>query len=191
LDYKQPPFYHFSKDSITLAKHAASVSIDRLDKIRVLDLCAGCGVIGLEFDKLINISCIVDFLELQPEFIPYLKSNIYSFGTKKSKIINRSFVDLNLDINFEKRYDIVLCNPPYFDTKSGRPSKNSLKYTCRFFSTGSFDELLRSVKYILKDDGKVFVLVRTDMKDRIESIKKIFSRFELKRVKDDLVLLII
>ncbi|MGL6035003.1 MAG: hypothetical protein ACRC0N_08060, partial [Acinetobacter johnsonii] len=49
-NYKQPDEYRFSLDSIHLARFVASqlASHSELGSLRVLDLCAGCGVIGIE-----------------------------------------------------------------------------------------------------------------------------------------------
>ncbi|GEM_PF-3083971 len=172
LDYCQPDFYRFSQDSIILAKHAA-MAISAVTN--VMDLCAGCGVVGLEFFRKSNHAkpFTIDFVELQPEFAPYLRSNIANFGESKFSIINRSFVELG--VNFYSKYDLVLCNPPYFESGSGKRSDNILKDNCRFFADGSFEKLLQKIVELLNNDGSVFMVIRADVAGRIALIKRYFS----------------
>ena len=68
LDYKQPEFYHFSRDSIELAHYAAKYFYNKKN-LSVLDLGCGSGVVGIEF-CLHHVSVgSIDFIEKQREKI--------------------------------------------------------------------------------------------------------------------------
>ena len=56
FNYQQPNEYHFSHDSVFLARKAFEyVQSNYTSYDQVLDLCAGCGVVGLDF--FFHISC--------------------------------------------------------------------------------------------------------------------------------------
>ena len=65
--YAQPGEYHFSMDSIHLAESVAKhlQSREDLASLRVLDLCAGCGVIGIELSWYLPLLKKIDFVEIQ------------------------------------------------------------------------------------------------------------------------------
>ncbi|HAU1291084.1 TPA: SAM-dependent methyltransferase, partial [Legionella pneumophila] len=66
-NYKQPDEYHFSLDSIHLAKFVAKQlkPYRDLGSLRVLDLCAGCGIIGIELSWHLQAIRQIDFIEIQ------------------------------------------------------------------------------------------------------------------------------
>lgn len=47
--YSQPSDYHFSHDSVFLAREIFERHSDQLAKgnVQILDLCAGCGIVGM------------------------------------------------------------------------------------------------------------------------------------------------
>jgi tRNA1Val (adenine37-N6)-methyltransferase len=144
--YKQPKFYRFNEDSVMLSKFAA-----RFIKsgIRVLDLCAGSGVIGIEMSRNSSSNFEMDFLELQTEFIPSLKENIKNFEIVDARIFNCSLSDFQPDND----YDLVVCNPPYFVRGSGRPSPDCNRQIARTFEVDSIRELFIKVRQCLSESG--------------------------------------
>lgn len=77
-NYKQPDEYHFSLDSIHLAKFVAKQlkPYRDLGSLRVLDLCAGCGVIGIELSWHLQAIRQIDFIEIQDIYTEYFYQNI-------------------------------------------------------------------------------------------------------------------
>ena len=69
-EYKQPSFYHFNEDSILLVKEALKLE-EGIES--VLDLCAGCGVIGVEYAISNSKIKRLSFVELQKQFIKYIE----------------------------------------------------------------------------------------------------------------------
>lgn len=77
-NYKQPNEYRFSLDSIQLAKFVATQIASNADlgSMRILDLCAGCGVIGMELSWHLNAVRQIDFIEVQDVYTDYFYQNI-------------------------------------------------------------------------------------------------------------------
>ncbi len=143
-DYKQPSFYHFDEDSTSLAKIASK---EYPNAKKVLDLCAGSGVVGLEYCLNNNVK-IIHFNELQVQFEEILLSNIELVNSVESKVIIDDFRKASLE-----SYDLILCNPPYFKKGDGRVSSDSQKQVCRTFETGSSVELIQTILKSLNPGG--------------------------------------
>lgn len=82
-------------------------------KIRVLDLCAGSGCIGIAIAKMRKNVC-VDSVELYDEAYTYLVRNIGLNGCDNVTAVKADA------LTFCGKYDIVVSNPPYvrFDERS-------------------------------------------------------------------------
>lgn len=179
-DYQQPDFYHFSRDSITLAKFLIKeCSLDETSEL--LEIGAGCGVVTCEFLKHAkSIPKSVTLIELQEAFVPYLEKNLNSSfeGEKeKFKIINQNVFDWFKSDALNPC--LIYFNPPYFFKEDSRPSESTLKDTCRRISKDDFRKLLLSSKEILKPGGEVvFCHRRQDLEEVLNldfSMKKYSS----------------
>jgi tRNA1Val (adenine37-N6)-methyltransferase len=75
--YSQPSEYRFSMDSVEMAFRLGMESRERqlARPLRVLDLCAGCGVLGFEFHFFERRIEFVDFVEVQEEYLPHFAHN--------------------------------------------------------------------------------------------------------------------
>ena len=175
-DYFQPNFYHFSQDSILLAKLAAKELGDLPGNSWCLDIGAGCGVVGLEIIKALDKNINFDFLELQSEFRPFFSKNLDFIGERRKfcNFLNfdfRSFPDT-------RKYSVIVCNPPYFVLGSGMLGNDIRRNKCRFFMEGSYKELFIFLKSRLNPNGKAFILLRGIEKKYIETFEK-FWKFEI------------
>ncbi len=161
--YKQPDAYHFSLDSIHLAEYVAKhmQSHPDLNTLRVLDLCAGCGVIGLELSWYLRELRQFDFVEVQEIYTPYFKQNV--------AMVNRSELQLRWHlVNYEtliqadwtEKFDLIISNPPYFHPNHGMLSPSEFKNRCRFFLDASFTHYIQAIVNTLADQGQAFVLLR-------------------------------
>lgn len=163
LTYAQPEAYRFSHDSVFLARRVFELERDRIGEIdRVLDLCAGCGIVGLDFlfhcrKELGQWPTQCDFLEIQEEYEPFFEANRRLFGEPAPKLewIKGSYADAG-----EPQYDLILCNPPYFRPGQGKLSPDSFKNRCRFFLDAGPEKLWSGIRSRLKPGGRAYVLVR-------------------------------
>lgn len=158
-DYCSPSFYAFSEDSITLSKVAIADCEKNQKHGLVLDLGAGCGVVGIEFVKGAKDSSLwrLTCCEKQNEFAPYLKKNLSSH-----KIIAEYQFTSFQNFSSKVLYDVILFNPPYFDEKKGRSVKDLNRHSCRFFSKDFFSDLVLFINEKLAVNGYFYFLYRSD-----------------------------
>ncbi len=163
--YSQPDAYRFSHDSVFLARAVFDrVAGQVTEKYKVLDLCAGCGIVGLDFlfhckEELGFTPATCDFIEVQDEYAKHFRENRRRLGEVKCEL---KFLAINysaLGAQAEK-YDLVICNPPYFRVGQGKLSASKFKNRCRFFMDSDFSTLLKSIAYSLKPTGEAYVLLR-------------------------------
>lgn len=176
--YNQPDDYHFCLDSVIFAKFVAE-RIAHADRLRVLDVCAGCGVIGLEIAHHQPWIEQIDFLEKQNVFRDYFEANRQQsgFADRDFRFINGDFRDLTRD-SYREMYDLIVANPPYFLRGEGRLSPSDLRNQCRFFLDGSLEELCLGLVNTLRPRGHAFLLVKDGCRhgrDSVQSIRKIVS----------------
>ena len=167
-EYYQPDFYHFCENTIKLADEASKLlsSMKDFPDVRVLDLCSGCGVVGMEILARLSRPVRVDFLELQVEFNQYFKRNLSMFPKEyvsNMKLINGNFTDKNLLAEMKGRYDLVVSNPPFYLSDKARLGTNEKKNICRFFIRGLPPQFWEFCFMALKDDGNCLVLTKDDV----------------------------
>ncbi len=172
FQYSQPTEYHFSHDSVFLAQFVCDWFIKNTNtKInQMADVCAGCGIIGMDLLFHLNQHQIpmpkgIDFIEIQ---------NIYESHFEKNKIellnhinlmnlnwVCENYANLNSNDNFKSKYDLIVCNPPYFKPNQGKLSPSEFKNRCRFFIDSDFVNLIKFIKHALTSNGCAFILLRS------------------------------
>lgn len=162
--YAQPDFYHFSLDSIYLAEFVAAQLAQRADlsTLNVLDLCAGCGVIGLELSWHLPALRKIDFLEVQSIYTPYFQKNVQQVNRKELQL---NWFVLNYDSlhtdSWKNKYDIIISNPPYFHPHHGTLSPSIEKNRCRFFIDSNFENYILAIVNSLSANGEAYILLRS------------------------------
>lgn len=79
------------------------------DSMRILDLCAGSGCIGITLAKEFSTAEVL-MIEKYAEAISYAEKNINSNSADNAKI---SSGDIFLKSGAEEKYDLIVSNPPY------------------------------------------------------------------------------
>ena len=165
-DYFQPKEYRFSLDSVFLAQKIANEYFNHPEKskLKVLDLCAGCGIIGLELALHLQTIPSIDFLEVQSLYQNYFNQNVSMIfpdvPKERLRFLNFNYDVLLTETNLKAQYDLIVCNPPYFFLGEGLLSPNEFKNRCRFFIDSSFENLIHACVSALNEDGKAFILLR-------------------------------
>jgi release factor glutamine methyltransferase len=94
--------------------------------LKVLDLCAGSGCIGVAVAKA-TPKAFVDFIELEVEHVETIKKNCQNSQLDKSKLnIWQGNLFAVQEIDTVGKYDFILTNPPYIDPEVDR-TENSVK----------------------------------------------------------------
>ena len=167
FEYSQPAEYHFSHDSVFLARRVfETLNPAMVPSLRGLDLCAGCGIVGLDLiyhsKKAWGVTpASFDFFEVQEIYQPHFVENL-SRGEINAASVH--FVAENYSRLLEQKhsfvYDLIVCNPPYFRQGQGKLSPSEFKSRCRFFIDSDFTTLLLAIKASLSERGVAYVLLR-------------------------------
>lgn len=169
-------WFSFSLDSVLLANF---VKVN--NKMKIIDFCTGNAPIPL-FLSTKTKSKIIG-VELQPE--------IFELANKSVKINNleEKIEILNMDVNnlstkFETdTFDLITCNPPYFRVKEdSNTNDDNIKAIARHELSLTLDNIFKIAKKILKNNGKIAMVHRTDrLIDIICSMKQ--NNIEPKRIR--------
>ncbi len=172
--YSQPEEYHFSHDSVFLAQFVFDWLQKNLNQEtnQIADLCAGCGIIGMDLlfhlnENKINLPILTDFIEVQNIYESHFvknKNELYKNINQKNmdlNFVNSNYEALANDNNFKSKYDLIVCNPPYFKVGQGKLSPSEFKNRCRFYIDSDFINLLKFIKHSLAGSGIAFVLLRS------------------------------
>ncbi len=155
-EYSQPDFYRFNSDSLALVEwiiqrgHSYS---------KVLDLGAGCGILGIELAQKSYVERIT-FVEIQKEYEDFLLQNIKNHLTP-SHLIEvkwKSFKDVLLD----EEYDLIVCNPPYYLPGHGQQSSNLQRMIARAFINDSWYDLFYLVERYLTLRGRAYFVIKNN-----------------------------
>lgn len=180
-NYSQPEEYRFSLDSVEMAWEVAMHFKERIAednkkrklspsdffknqmrRWRVLDLCAGCGVIGFEMNFHLPELRQIDFVEVQGVYKSHFEQNKAKVQNEgEFEFLTMNYSEISQKEDFSEKYQLILCNPPYFQVEQGRLSPSEFKNRCRFFIDSTFEKLVEAIVYSLAQDGEAYLLVRS------------------------------
>lgn len=192
-DYFQPEEYRFSLDSVFLAQKVAQMIKSGPSELQVLDLCAGCGIIGLELSLFSEHNLRIDFLEVQNIYRPFFEKNVEMiYPDTPDKFSNYRFLEINYqqlldDTTFHNHYDLIVCNPPYFFKGEGLLSPSDFKNRCRFFLDSDFLTLIKAIDCSLRPGASAFLLVRSGVhhgRTPLEDINIILDKRSTAKIVD-------
>jgi len=170
-------YFNFSLDSVLLPNFCV---VNKSTK-NILDLCTGNAPIPLILSTMTSSKIIG--VEIQ--------KNIYDLAIESVKINNldKQIEIINedackIDKIFETdSFDLITCNPPYFKlNKNSILNDNSVKSIARHEIKISIDDIMKLSKKLLKNNGSLCIIHRTDrLMDIITSMKN--NNIEPKRIR--------
>jgi len=138
LLYQPESGYCFNSDSIFLYDF-----INRFKpKGRVLDVGAGCGIVGLLVAR-DNKEVVLEAVEKQAAFVHYATTN-----ARVNKIPYKLYESDFLDFVCEQKYDYVISNPPFYP-EGVQKSQNKMLFHARYNVNLPLDAFFKKVSQIL------------------------------------------
>lgn len=166
------PGFRFGCDSVILAYFANMKS-----KWVVADAGSGSGVIAAICAKIYGAN--VTAIELQQMMFQYLQKTVALCNlSHKITAVNSNIADFRTS----KRFDAVICNPPYRKLNTGRVSISEEERIARFDSEMNLEILADFCRKNLKHGGKLFFSYDADMfADAVSICRK--ENMEPKRIR--------
>lgn len=155
---QSPSVFSFSLDAILLADFA---QVPKHHKGKIVDLCAGNGVIGLILSQKTKSPIIG--IELQERLANMAERSIQMNHLEPQvSVINGAIGDATDWIKHDS-VDVVTCNPPYFAAteKSTRNPNRHLAIARHELHT-NLDEVMKVTSGLLKMNGKAYFVHRPD-----------------------------
>lgn len=152
--FQDDRYFKFSIDSILLAEF-----VKFKEGNRILDLCTGNAPIPLILiTKCQNL--YIDAIEIQPAIFDLAKKSIkYNDLEKSINVINEDAKKYT----GEEKYDIVVCNPPYFKvTDTSLKNVDPIKQIARHEMAITLEEIIFTAKKNLKETGTLYLVHRVD-----------------------------
>nr|WP_035426167.1 tRNA1(Val) (adenine(37)-N6)-methyltransferase [Halalkalibacterium ligniniphilum] len=174
---QSPHVFSFSIDAVLLARF---VHVP-IQKGAMLDLCSGNGIIPLILSERSKASIIG--VEIQERLYDMAERN--ALLNKKTEQISFVHSDLNALPNSIKgiTYDVVTCNPPYFETVTEKEKNQNLHLAiARHEMYCTLEDVIRVSSQLVKDKGKVALVHRPE---RLASMMTLMRHYKIepKRVQ--------
>ena len=132
---------------------------------RVLDLGAGCGVVGLKL-ALDHPNFFGFGLDLCPDMLCHARENARRLGVDDRYVLLQGNVCEPLGL-LPECMDMVLCNPPYRDPIRGRTCPDQAKTQARFESRAAIRDFARAAAYLLRNRKSCFFIHLAERVDEL------------------------
>ena len=154
--YQDDELYRFTSDAVVLTKFASNRKGDV-----VADFCSGSGIVGLHYYALNPSVKSVDLIEIQKELACLSKKSVEINGLEdKFNVINKPIQELSNEYN--GKYSLILCNPPYKKANSGEINGNQKIAMCRHEVTVTQKDICLVAYKKLKHGGRLCICQRTE-----------------------------
>ena len=154
--YQDDELYRFTSDAVVLTKFASNRKGDV-----VADFCSGSGIVGLHYYALNPSVVSVDLIEIQKELALLSQNSVTLNGLEnKFTVINTPIQQLPKEYN--GKYSLILCNPPYKKAGSGEVNGNDKIAMCRHEVTVTQKEIIETAYKKLKHGGRLCICQRTE-----------------------------
>lgn len=154
------------------------------ENVKILDLCAGSGCIGLTL-ALECKNAKVTLADISPKTVEIIKKNAENLG------VEVNIVESDLFSGIEGKFDIIVSNPPYIRSETIETLENTVKdYEPRLALDGGEDglkfykKIIPCSKKYLSENGRIFFEMGFDEGDTIKSLLMSNTFSDVKIYKD-------
>lgn len=152
-------------------------------KVRILDIGTGSGAIAITLKKKLNSE--VEALDISEKALETAKKN----ADENSVKIN--FFHSNIFSNVNKKYDIIISNPPYIDEKEEIEDivKNNEPHIALYAKKEGlefYEKILKEVKDYIKKPGLIAFEIGMSQGEKIVDLIKEYTDFKQITIEKDL-----
>ena len=148
--------YSMSTDSFLLPYFA---NVPKSSKKKIIELCSGNGGISIILRE--KSQAQIEMLEIQEDLVELSRRSI---ELNKLTGINVKNGDIKKIKDYYKpsSFDYVICNPPYFPVKNMPNQREKFNHNIsRHEILCNLSDVIKSIKYLLKQNGKFSLVHRT------------------------------
>ena len=169
------PFFHFKQFSIRQDKCAMKVGTDGvllgawvdvpLSTRLALDVGTGSGLIALMIAQRSNGQAMIDAIDVDADACNQAFENVTKSPYKdRISVIRQSF----FDYSSEKKYDLIISNPPYF--KNVLPCPDEKRNTARNNDSLPLKQLIEHAVSMLSENGHIALILPALLSDELDFI---------------------
>ncbi len=157
----------------------AGEGITELQSIKnILDIGTGTGLIALMSAQRFP-DAMVTAIDIDKDATEQAMENIHNSPfTHKINVLCKSLQEYIEDETVQGKYDIVVCNPPFFDNSLTCPDPR--RTTARHNSTLPFASLMKGARILMASDGIFALVIPSECRQKIED-EAIFAGLMLSR----------
>lgn len=167
----------YGVDAVILSDFAVALSKNMKE---VVDLGTSTGIIPLIVSHKCK-SCKITGVELQPASAERAKRNVILNNLEdRVEIVNSDILDLGLE--YTRKFDTVITNPPYMVSGRGLVNWNNEKMIARHETTAKLEDFFRVSSKIVKEKGNLFMVHRPSRLPDLITLGRKYN-FELKTMQ--------
>lgn len=159
----------------------------KIENVEILDMCTGSGCIGISIAKNIE-NAKVTLVDISKYSIEIAKKNAL-----RNKVESQlTFIQSNMFEKVEKKFDIIVSNPPYIKTDVIPKLDKQVQNEPHIALDGGKDGLkfykiiIEEAKKYLKENGKLILEIGYDQKEEVENLIKQSGQYKKIEVIKDL-----
>jgi tRNA1Val (adenine37-N6)-methyltransferase len=161
--------YRFSIDALILAFHAIPIKPEE----RIMDMGTGCGIVPLVTAWRFP-DAVITGVEIQAELAALARTNVDANGFQsRITIIEGDVLRLRVQ-DIGSPMDMVMSNPPYLKTQSGRINPQIQRALARHEIAISLDGLVKAMRRFLRTGGRGWIIYPVDRLAELMSVMRTY-----------------
>lgn len=162
---RQPNIFRFKKFSVQHDQVALKVGTDavllgawtNIDNAKlILDIGTGSGVIALMLAQRTKDDVLIDGVEIEETDARQAKENVLRSPWPNRVVIYQRAIQ---EFTSEHKYDLIVCNPPYFEKSLLPPNANRAQ--ARHTQSLTAEELIEHALRLLSPNGRLSLILPT------------------------------